>query len=465
MLYKRLIINGTEYLLAVSQAGSGAPTAATSGSVGVLYMDTDTGDLYKCTGGEAGAWKWEQLSEGGSGYTLPVGGDQLGGVKNGGNVVINPDGTMTAPVSDSSQNVDLTGYAKEQWVQEGFQPKGDYLTAVPAGYATEEFVKNKIAEAELGGEEVDLSGYAQKSELPTKVSELENDAGYLTEHQDLSDYAKKTELPVVPVQSINGKTGTVKLSASDVGARPNTWMPTAQDVGALPSTYTPPNQTAEQVGADPKGTAANAVSQHNTSDDAHNDIRLELQAINDRLTAFFDSDDQTLDELSEIVAYITRNKTLIEAITTSKVSVADIIDNLTTNVSNKPLSAAQGVVLKGLIDAVSNSLSGYALTSAIPTKVSQLENDKNYLTEHQDISGKLDADKLPEAVNDALAQAKASGEFKGDKGDKGDTGATGASGKDGKTPVKGTDYFIEADINEIVNAVYTKVADGNGVAY
>lgn len=30
---------------------------------------------------------------------------------------------------------------------------------------------------------------------PTKVSELENDKGYLTEHQDLSDYAKKTDIP------------------------------------------------------------------------------------------------------------------------------------------------------------------------------------------------------------------------------------------------------------------------------
>ena len=48
---------------------------------------------------------------------------------------------------------------------------------------------------------------------------------------------------------------------------------------------------------------------------------------------------------------------------------------------------------------------------------------------------------------------------KGDKGDKGDTGEAG------KTPVKGTDYFTTADINEIVNAVYAKVADGNGVAY
>ena len=35
-----------------------------------------------------------------------------------------------------------------------------------------------------------------------------------------------------------------------------------------------------------------------------------------------------------------------------KVSVADIIDNLTTNVTNKPLSAAQGVALKALIDEI-----------------------------------------------------------------------------------------------------------------
>ena len=34
-------------------------------------------------------------------YILPVGGENLGGVKNGGNVVINEDGTMTAPGSDA----------------------------------------------------------------------------------------------------------------------------------------------------------------------------------------------------------------------------------------------------------------------------------------------------------------------------------------------------------------------------
>lgn len=52
------------------------------------------------------------------------------------------------------------------------------------------------------------------------------------------------------------------------------------------------------------------------------------------------------------------------------------------------------------------------------------------------IRKKLDATALPTAVNDALAQAKASGEFdgaKGEKGDKGDPGAQGIRGEKGDT--------------------------------
>lgn len=292
--------------------------------------------------------------------------------------------SINGVMPDENGNVELTGCATEQFVRDGFQPKGNYLTEVPEGYAKTE-------------------------DIPTKP----------------------------------------------------------EDIGALPDTYTPPNQTAEQVGADPKGTASSAVSQHNTADDSHNDIRLELKAINDRLTAFFDSDDQTLDELSEIVAYITSNKSLIDSVTTSKVSVADIINNLTTNVSNKPLSAAQGVALKGLIDVVSNSLANYqtkgdyALRSelpTVPTKVSAFENDKGYLTQHQDISGKLDADKLPEAINDALAQAKENGEFDGTNGKSAYEVAVynGFDGteKEWLASLKGEDYVLtEADKTEIVRMV------------
>lgn len=113
-----------------------------------------------------------------------------------------------------------------------------------------------------------------------------------------------------------------------------------------------PAYTASEVGADASGTAERKVSEHNVALDAHNDIRLLLQGLIERINALADSDDTTLDQMSEVVAYIKSNKSLIDAITTSKVNVSDIIDNLTTNVRNKPLSAAQGVALKALIDGI-----------------------------------------------------------------------------------------------------------------
>ena len=112
----------------------------------------------------------------------------------------------------------LTGYAKTTDIPTrpediGAQPAGNYLTAVPSGYATEEYVRNLIAEAELGGEEVDLSGYAQKSEIPTKVSQLQNDSGYLTEHQDISGKLDASALPT----AINTALAQAKASGEFYG--------------------------------------------------------------------------------------------------------------------------------------------------------------------------------------------------------------------------------------------------------
>ena len=170
-------------------------------------------------------------------------------------------------------NVDLTGYATEQYVKSYAQPKGNYLTEVPDKYALKSDIPTQVTQLENNAgyltEHQDLSEYAKKTELPTiptKVSAFENDKGYLTEHQSLAGYAKtsdiptkpedigaqpsgnyalKSEIPSVPVQSVNGKTGAVSLSASDVGARPSTWMPSASDVGALPSTTKIPAKTSE----------------------------------------------------------------------------------------------------------------------------------------------------------------------------------------------------------------------------
>ncbi len=49
--------------------------------------------------------------------------------------------------------------------------------------ATQEYVDEQIANIEVNGGDIDLSDYALKEELPTKVSELENDSEYLTNTQ------------------------------------------------------------------------------------------------------------------------------------------------------------------------------------------------------------------------------------------------------------------------------------------
>lgn len=219
-------------------------------------------------------------------------------------------------------------------------------------------------------------GYAKKSEIPSKISELENDEGYLKEHQSLEDYAQKTELPS-------------KLSEleNDKGYLTDEIDPT---VPSWAKTEKKPVYTASEVGADESGTASSLVSSHNTDTNVHNDIRLLIKNLTDRLDAVANSSDEELDQLSEIVEYIKSNKSLIDSITTSKVNVVDIVDNLTTNVKNKPLSASQGVVLKALIDAIT-----------VPTKVSQLENDKGYLTQHQDLSAyakKTDIPSIPSSL-------------------------------------------------------------------
>lgn len=140
-----------------------------------------------------------------------------------------------------TEHQSLARYATQQWVKDQ-----KYLTSHQSleGYATEEWVQQK---GYLTTHQ-DISNLATKTELqtvenkiptvPTKVSVFENDKGYLTEHQSLENYALKTEIPKnvsdltndaeyiteseAPVQSVNGKTGVVSLTATDVGALPNT---------------------------------------------------------------------------------------------------------------------------------------------------------------------------------------------------------------------------------------------------
>lgn len=263
-----------------------------------------------------------------------------------------------------SQRVDLTGYATEEWVQDYVEEHSGQNLNLDATLTK----SGEAADAKATGDEIkrvegkipSIEGLAKTEDIPTRPEDIgaQPAGNYLTQ---------------APVESVNGKTGTVQLSAADVDA--------------LPRTYIPPNQTAAQVGADPKGTAESAVAEHNTATDAHNDIRVKLEELRQTLAHFFNATTpETMDQISELVSGIEANADLIAALTTGKVSVSSIVANLTTNLSDRPLAASMGVELKKLIDQVSASLENYqpkgnyAPASAVPTKVSQLQNDSKYLT-------------------------------------------------------------------------------------
>ena len=256
---------------------------------------------------------------------------------------------------------------------------------------------------------------AVRTEIPTKTSELENDSGYITAIPE--DY--KQEVDKAVSESINEAISNITFTETDptvpewakADTKPSY---TADEVGALPAStiipvvpteisafindtgyitsipdeyvtdskladkgYLTEHQSLEGLATEefvtkkiseiPDPDVSSQIELHNTGTAAHSDIRIAVEGLASRLNAIADSDDTTLDQLSEIVTYIKSNKTLIDGITKSKVSVSDIINNLTTSVSNKPLSAAQGVALKRLIDAI-----------VVPTKVSDLENDLGF---------------------------------------------------------------------------------------
>lgn len=90
----------------------------------------------------------------------------------------------------------------------------DSLKTTVNSKASEAFVMNAIANAQLGGGEgeIDLSGYATKD--------------------DIAVLATKEELNAIdyPVDSVNGKTGDVTLSAADVGAATSSHEHAASDI-------------------------------------------------------------------------------------------------------------------------------------------------------------------------------------------------------------------------------------------
>lgn len=79
-------------------------------------------------------------------------------------------------------------------------------------------------------------------------------------------------------------------------------------------------------------------------------------------------------------------------------------------------------------DAIKNAVEDYLEKNPVEAPVKSVNGKTGKIELSAEDVGAISQDKLQEATNEALAQAKASGEFKGDKGDTGERGESGGQG-------------------------------------
>lgn len=253
------------------------------------------------------------------------------------------------------------------------------------------------------------------------------------------------------VKSVNGQTGEVKLNAADIGA--------------LPASTQIPGKTS----------------------DLQNDSGFITRLVSDLANYYKMTDTYNCSEIDEKISAIPKFAiSVVSALPASNISTTTVYlvgggtsgDLYTEYIYVNgawEILGAQRVNLTGYAKEswVSEQLGNYLKTTdiaawakaavkpsytaaevgalpastTIPTKTSQLADDVGFAKQSEveqlseTIADKLDADKLPEAVNDALAQAKASGEF------------------DGKTPVKSVDYLTPEEVAEIVEDAAVRAAE------
>ena len=257
-----------------------------------------------------------------------------------------------------------------------------------------------------------LTEYAKKSEIPTiptKVSAFENDSGYLTEHQSLVEYAKKTEIPTVPtkVSELQNDKNYTPISLGITGAEKETFLMIATvDADGTPTSW-------DWVDIDTNTDIRNFIAKHfgNTQNNAVGDV-LVISAINgdNQVTAI-----GNLHVLSEYVddspveqdGYLITNAVMRAAIASVLRELSEAVDaNTTARHTHNNKAVLDSIT--GIVTPTSNPIqktdiiqyqvfkdAADGIIKAIPKKVSELENDSGYLTEHQSLTDYAKKSEIP----------------------------------------------------------------------
>lgn len=159
----------------------------------------------------------------------------------------------------------------------------------------------------------DYNSLTNQPDIPSKTSDLTNDSGYITAAS-------------APVQSVNNKTGSVSLGASDVGA-----VPTIRTVNgkALSSNIT---LSASDVGALPSSTSIPSKTSDLTNDSGYiTSAQAPVQSVNSKTGAVT----LTQDDVGNGTTYVRTHNDFTDALKTQIATNKDDISALETTVAGK----------------------------------------------------------------------------------------------------------------------------------
>ena len=256
--------------------------------------------------------------------------------------------------------------------------------------------------------------------IPTRISQLTNDSGYITEHQSLADYYTKEQTNnLIPTKTSQLANDSDYVNGADVDNRIDHKMPVnvsqlANDAGYLDrddlnGSFKTINGESIVGSGDIAVTAGGSIAvDAELSADSTNPVQNkvitgrinELAAAIPTKTSQLNNDSGYLTEHQSLENYYTKEQT-----DSSINAVKDAIPTKTSQLTNDSGYLTEHQSLENYYTKSQVDSSINAVKTAIPTKTSQLTNDSGYLTEHQSLADyytKSQVDSSINAVRDAI---------------------------------------------------------------
>ena len=327
--------------------------------------------------------------------------------------------------------VDLSGYALKE--------------EIPAPTDLTNYVKSSdLAEyAKTTAVNDTLSAYLLQKDAPTKVSQLENDANYITLSEvpetDLSGYYTKSEVNDTLSVYMLQKDAPTKVSQFENDA--NYITLSEVPVADLSGYYT-----------------KSAVNDTLSAYVLQKDVPIKVSQFEN------DANYITLNEVPEtdLSGYYTKSEVndtlsayLLQKNAPTKVSQLENDANYIT-LSEVPETDLSGYYTK---TEVNDTLSAYLLQKNVPTKVSQLENDANYITLNEVPETDLSGYYKKSEIDDAFANYTTTAELNITFADyaKKDTLADYAKKSEVAGLVDLSEYFLKSDVDALVAELNAKI--------